>query len=54
MMNCGAMCFIIHQLEKNCSESDSNDIDSLCDYHYSWGVDFAIILDLEWFLELRI
>ncbi len=35
--------FIIHQLEKNRFESDSNDIVSLCLYRYSCGVDSAIL-----------
>ncbi len=41
-----ASVFIIHQLEKNRSESDSNDIVSLCLYRYSWGVgrSYSLIL----------
>ncbi len=35
--------FIVHQLEKNSSGSDSNDIVSLCLYLYSCGVDAAIL-----------
>ncbi len=34
---------IIHQLGKKHSESDSNDIVSLCTYLYSCGVDSAIL-----------
>ncbi len=39
----GVNVCIIHQLEKNRSESDSNDIVSLCLYHYSCGVESAIL-----------
>jgi len=35
--------FIVHQLEKNRSESNSNDIVSLCLYRYICGVDAAIL-----------
>jgi len=45
-------CFIIHQLEKKYTESDSNFIVSLCRYDYSCGVNPAILLYLELLSEL--
>lgn len=43
--------YIIHQLEI-CSESDFNDIDSLCHYFCSCDVDFLILKEIQCLLKL--
>ncbi len=43
---------IIHQRRKNCSESDSNEIVSLCHYRYSCSVAFSILIESEQLLQL--
>lgn len=35
--------FIFHQLEKNWSECDSDDVVPLCHYSYCYGVGFLIL-----------
>ncbi len=46
--------FSIHQLDADASESHSTDMAPLWRYHYSCGVDSAILLNIEWHLKLNL
>ncbi len=49
----GCHVCMIHQLEKNSSESDFRKIGPLCYYFYSCGVDFPILIQIQWLLILH-